>query len=149
MEQLEERCQTTEDRRDFITSHCRVVKHSTVHRSRIGDKMKLKTDRKDPRVVEPLDTSIHIREEGPPVQLCEDSNVAEKWINGHHAMGQKYRGKIGHVQKTLHSLWKKKSACPATQIDDYVRHIFREHNQESDHLANLGADGQSKIVVEK
>ena len=31
----------------------------------------------------------------------------------------KYRGKIGHVQQTLHSWWTKKIAYPITQIDDY------------------------------
>ena len=34
------------------------------------------------------------------------------------------------------------------QIDDYVMRIFREHNKEADHLANLGTDGQRKITVE-
>ena len=27
--------------------------------------------------------------------------------------------------------------------------FFREHNQEADHLANLGAEGQRQITVEK
>ena len=35
------------------------------------------------------------------------------------------------------------------QIDDYVKHIFREHDQETDHLANLGVEEQRKITVEK
>ena len=26
---------------------------------------------------------------------------------------------------------------------------FREHNQEADHLANLGAEGERKVTVEK
>ena len=34
-------------------------------------------------------------------------------------------------------------------IDDYVNHIFREHNQEADHLTNLGVKGQRKITVDK
>ena len=29
-----------------------------------------------------------------------------------------------------------------------MKHIFREHNQEADHLANLGADGQWKITTD-
>ena len=40
-------------------------------------------------------------------------------------------------------------ADPVTQIDDLVRYMFREHNQEADHLANIGAEGQRKITVEK
>ena len=43
----------------------------------------------------------------------------------------------------------KKVAFPESQIDDYVKHIFREHNQEADHLANLGAEGQRKVTVER
>ena len=30
-----------------------------------------------------------------------------------------------------------------------VKHIFRGHNQEADHLAKMGADGMKKITVEK
>ena len=30
--------------------------------------------------------------------------------------------------------------------DDYVKRIFREHNQEADHWASLGAAGEKKIV---
>ena len=36
-----------------------------------------------------------------------------------------------------------------TQIDDYVKHIFREHGLEAECLANLGAEGRKKIIVEK
>ena len=44
---------------------------------------------------------------------------------------------------------RKKVAFHITQIDDYVKHIFRERNQEADHQANLGAEGQRKITVDK
>ena len=30
------------------------------------------------------------------------------------------------------------------KIGDYVKHIFREHNQEADHLANLGTEGAKR-----
>ena len=55
---------------------------------------------------------------------------------------RKHKGSIGHVQKTENSWWKRKIAHPISKIDDYVEHIFREHNQEADHWANLGAEGQ-------
>ena len=32
---------------------------------------------------------------------------------------------------------------------DFVKHVFREHNQEADHWANIGAQGQRKIVPER
>ena len=34
------------------------------------------------------------------------------------------------------------------KIDDNVKHIFREHN-EADHWANVGAEGQRKVVVDR
>ena len=61
-------------------------------------------------------------------------------------MGQKYKDQIGRIQETLHSWWKRKVAYPVGLIYDYVKHIFREHNQESHHLANLGTEGQRKVT---
>ena len=77
--------------------------------------------------------------------MCGNSNVAEKWISGHYAMGQNKKRTNGRIQKPLHSCWKKKLAFSVSPIDDYVKHIFREHNQEADYLANLGA-GRKKIT---
>ena len=31
--------------------------------------------------------------------------------------------------------------------DHCVKHIFREHNQEADHLGNFGAEGKSKMAT--
>ena len=39
-------------------------------------------------------------------------------------------------------------AYPARMIDDYVKHIFTEHNQETDHLANLETEGRRKFTTE-
>ena len=39
---------------------------------------------------------------------CEgDSNAACKWINGEFSLEPECQEKIGQVQKTLHSWWKK------------------------------------------
>ena len=57
--------------------------------------------------------------------------------------------KMESIQRTLHSLWRRNVAYPVRQVDDYVRHVLREHNQEADHLANQGAEGQRQITVEK
>ena len=54
----------------------------------------------------------------------------------------------GRIQETLHFWWKKKIAYTEAQMGDFVKHIFREHNQEADHLANLGADGQWEITTD-
>ena len=59
--------------------------------------------------------------------------MASKWINGQHSLGQKYRRRIGQVQKTLYSWWKEeKITSPISKIDDSVKHVNREHNQETD-----------------
>ena len=67
----------------------------------------------------------------------------EKWINGTCAMGPK------SIRRTLRSLRRRNVAYPVGQVDDNVRHVLREHNQEADHLANLAPEGQRQITVEK
>ena len=78
-----------------------------------------------------------------------DSEVVGKWINCKNSFGQKYQEKIGLIQKTLHQGWKKKIANLISKTDGYVKHILREHNSEADHWANVGAEGQRKVVVDK
>ena len=63
--------------------------------------------------------------------------------------GKEIQRRVGRSQKTLNSWWKGKIAHLISRIDDYVKHNFREHNQEADHLANLGAEGQRHIDIEK
>ena len=43
-----------------------------------GKKLKQKT----PREQRPEDITVHMRDEGPTVQLCGESNAACRWING-------------------------------------------------------------------
>ena len=97
----------------------------------------------------PAETATHTRVSGPTVHLCADSNVACKWISGQYYLGQRYRGRIGQIQKTLHSWWTEKIAKPMSKIDDFVKHIQRERNQEADHWANIGAQGQRKGEVDR
>ena len=59
------------------------VKHSFIHRPRIGETVKPHKERKERRTWGPLDNSIVLRDEGTTVHLCGDSNVAETWTNGH------------------------------------------------------------------
>ena len=82
-------------------------------------------------ILRPPDESISIGTEDTTGQRCGESNVAEKWINGHSAAGQKFREQIGRIQKTLHSWW---------------RRNFCVSSEEADHLANLGTEG--KITIE-
>ena len=41
-----------------------------------------------------------------------------------------------------------KKAFPV-RTDDELKHIFREHNQVADHLANLVTEGHRKITIER
>ena len=65
------------------------VKLSVMHRPKIGESVKPSTERKEPIKFGPLDLLIALRSEGTTVQLCGHSNVAERWINGYHAMGKR------------------------------------------------------------
>ena len=73
--------------------------------------------------------------EGTTVQLVR-SHVAETY------------GENWFVPETLHSLWKRIIAYFVSKIDDDVEQIFRVHNQEATHLANLGTEGQKQIAKE-
>ena len=84
--------------------------------------------KRSPRNLGPEDITVHTREGGPTVQLCGDSNVACKWINGEIARGTKYKGTIGQIQRILHSWWKRGAAKPISNIDNFVKHVYREHN---------------------
>ena len=69
---------------------------------------------------------MHTREGGPTVQLCGDSNVACKWINGEYVQGTKYTDTIGKVHRILHSWWKRGAATQISIIDNFVKQIYRE-----------------------
>ena len=72
-----------------------------------------------------------------------------QWINGAYLLGLKFGGRAGHVQQNLHSWWTEKIAKPISKIDDFVKHVCREHNQEADHWANIGAQEHRKIVLDR
>ena len=56
-----------------------------------------------PRDLGPEDITVHTRDEGLTVQLCGDSNVSCKWINGEFAQGTKCKETIGKIQRLLGS----------------------------------------------
>ena len=69
-------------------------KHSVAHGPKIRESIKPNKERKEPRKMEPPDSLIAIYSEGTTVQMCGDSNVAQKSNKGHYAMGQKFQGTI-------------------------------------------------------
>ena len=81
-----------EDKYKFTTYIWDKLQLPTEHR-REKDKHKVKrVKKKTPRDLGPEDTTVHIRCEGPTVQLCGDSDVACTWINdGEFAQGTQYK----------------------------------------------------------
>ena len=97
-------------------------------------------------IVEPAEKMAHLTFRLPSavkvLQLRADSNVADKWINGHYAMGKRYKDNIGGIQIRGR---RRKNAYPVGLIDDNVKHHFREPNQEADHFAKMGIVGHRKL----
>ena len=54
---------------------------------------------------------------------------------------------IGKIQRIVHSWWKTGAATPTSNIDDFVQHNCREHYQEADHWADIGAQGKRNIDI--
>ena len=51
--------------------------------------------------------------------------------------------------KDILLLVEREIANSISKIDDFVKHVFREHNQEADQWANLGAEEQRTTAVDK
>ena len=108
----------------------------------------MKVNGKTPRDVGPADTqpSTHVKRE-PTVQPCTGSEGASKWINGQYSLGQRYRGRISQIQKTLFLWWQRKNANPILKtVVDYVKHVFWEHNQQPKDREKLLSTGA--IILE-
>ena len=129
------------DNHMFITDILNKMKLPTEHRQTENKIKEKRCKKKTPRDLGPEDITVHAREGGPTVQLCGDNHVACKWINGEIARGTKYKEIIGKIQRNLHSWWKRGAAVPISNIDNFVKHVYREHDQEADHWADIGAQG--------
>ena len=84
--------------------------------------------------------------EDPQCNSVETVMWRAKWIHGEFAQGTKYKDTIGKIQKILHSWWKRGAATPISNIDNFGKHVYREHNQEADHLANIGAQEEETLI---
>ena len=72
--------------------------------------------------------------------LCATAVEWKSWPSGQP--DPRHRGRIDQVQKTMYSWWKRKIAKPISKIDDFLNHVFQEHNQEADHLTKMEAEEQ-------
>ena len=98
-----EKKNTTEEFVTFVLSR---MKLSTEHRKGKSKDVDKKIKDKTPTDFGPEDITVHTRSEGPTVQL---GMQMDQW---RIFFGDEAQGKIGQVQKTLHSWWKRKVAKP-------------------------------------
>ena len=63
-------CSSRKDVRNLLNFALKSVKHSTVHRPRIGERVKAYKESQGPRKVCPPDKTISVRSEGTAVQMC-------------------------------------------------------------------------------
>ena len=133
------RCQTLEEKQRFVTFALKSVNHSTIHRTRTNGKTKRKAKDKVPRTRGLADKTIQWRQ--------RVGGKVEQWPTR-------------HVKEIQREEWAKFSRCythggkgnshiSVSKIDDCVSHIITEHNREADHLANLGAEGQMQMNIDR
>ena len=60
--------------------------------------------------------------------------MACKWINGEFAQATKYK-----------ETRKRRVAAPNPDIDNFVKHVYREHKQEADHPTNISSTKKENI----
>ena len=72
-----------------------------------------------------------------------------RWLcNGHFVMRKEVRENSWAHSEDAAFCDGRGNACLVMTIDYFMNHIFREHMQGADNLANLGTDGQRKITIE-
>ena len=129
-----ERCVNAVDERDFLTLAMMSVQHSVAHRPHIGEGIKPNKE-----------GSNDIGRQRNCVVTVRWAKK-DRWALRDGTTIQKHN--LDAIQKTLHSWWTRKVAHLVGMFADYAKHIFREHNQEADHLANLETEGQRKVTSE-
>ena len=95
-------CYALEDGKRFVTFALGSVNLSTVHRTRTGKKYKMTT-----RILGPRIKPSTLAKRGRQCNCVKTVTVAGKWINDHFSLGQKYRGRIGQIQKKHMHSWRK------------------------------------------
>ena len=58
-----------------------------------------------------------------------------------------YRDRIGWRDRSPFVRGTYLSAYPVQNMGDYVRHSYRKHNQETNHMASLRAEGGMNVTV--
>ena len=131
------------DKYKFVTFALDSVKLSTLHRKFVkGKERRLKRRHQgtwDPRIA----PSTHAKM-GRQCNYVEIVFVNGSMVNVLWSMSTEEE--LAKFKKTSH--WKREVANPISKIDDFVTHVFREHNQEAGHWADVGGEEQRKNVID-
>ena len=138
---------TLADKYQFVTFALDRVKLSAVYRKEKGKGMKKRLKTRHRVNWEAADTPSTLVQAG---QLYNHV-VTMKWQANGSIVNTLWdgctEGELAKHKRPCTRGGKKKIASPITKIDDFVRHVHREHNQEADHWANIGAQELRKIVL--
>ena len=86
---------------------------------------------------------MHIREDATTVQLCGETEIAGKRINGQHGLSQKYRGRIGQSKDIELSVEKKDR--PSFLKDRRLREAYLQRKEPGSR--SLGEPGSRKTEI--
>ena len=133
------KCQNAVDKCDFVTLAVTSVKHSVAHILQIGESIKPNKERKEPRTLDPshLNCPSHRRYHGTYVRRQQCGRKMDQWA----LRDGKHTRKHGACSEDAAFMMEEKT-YPVRMINDCVKHMFREHNQDADHLTNLGTEGE-------
>ena len=127
----------------FVTFALDSVKLSTLHRKFVkGKERRLKRRHQgtwDPRIPPSTYAKMGRQCNYVEIVLVNGSMVNVLW-------GRSTEEELAKFKKNLHSWWKRKNTSPISKIDDFVKHVFREHNQEAVHWADVGSEGQKNVI---
>ena len=111
-----------EDKVQVQHLHLERMKLPTEHRQTENKDKQQRLKKKTPRDLGLKGIAVHTRDEGSTVHFCGDS----KWINGEFDQGTKYKETTGKNHRILHSWWKRRDPAPISDIDNFVKHFYRE-----------------------
>ena len=118
--------------KDFGTFAVNNVKHCVMNGHKVGEQVE---------AVKEMKKGALLTEQS----RCGDNKVAEKWMNGHSALGKIKETYWGNTEDSLFVKEHRRGVFSAKKNGDHVMHIYSEHNQEADFMAHL----RQKELVER
>ena len=95
--------------------------------------MKVVVFEKTGRRVDEVVMTVSSRDDGTTVEMRDDRQIAEKWINGLYIMAKRYNEKMEKIQVMLHSWWKRRLALPIANMVIFVKQTCLQRTQICGH----------------